>query len=549
MDTLQQFKRDELELLYRLERRAILPLKWTIFLLCVLLATFFAPKYLPEFPVFLLLLFYGFSILFLTYFIGMRRCALVRIRLVSYLSFFVDVLVMTAFVFMTGGLKSDFYILFFLVVLRGAGFFPTARLNFAADLVISGLFIIALYLGQPDADTLWNRTFLIRMVLLCGVVLLSWYLMRVQVVERQNAEMAKAKLQLQTEYNRNMLESITNGVIASDREQNITTTNDSASLILGIPESTILQWRVKDLPPTLAEAFTAAYEGGVEFTDKQVEINRGKTEGGRDAVIRLSTRRILDFQGQLQGIVATFEDLSALRHAEEQLWRSERLASVGELAAGLAHELGNPIGIIKSCAGYLKKKLPPDNLMLEDLEVIDSESDRCQSLVRQLLSLASREDIQIEDVDLNLVVERAVSLVRYDQQAEGILFEKDYSDSPLIVRIDENLFIQALVNVLFNAVQVSQKKGTIRIKTAVKENANPWAVTTVQDEGAGIDQETLKRIFDPFFTTKDEGSGLGLTITNRIIERLDGNLEVTSIQGSGTTVEIDLPLYSQTKEV
>ncbi|HNT35977.1 MAG TPA: hypothetical protein PKH07_13390, partial [bacterium] len=211
----------DLEFLYRLECRAILPLKWTIFFLCVLLAFAFTPGYSPSFPVFVLLVFYGCSTLFLTYMIAFKRCPLTCIRGLSYISFGIDVLAMTALVYLTGGLRSDFYILFFLVVLRGVGYFPTARQNFIVDIVISILFVLALYLGQPDAETLLNRTFLVRMSLLCGAVLLSWYLMRIQVSERQNTELANARLLLQTEYNRNMLESMTNGVVAMDSAGNI----------------------------------------------------------------------------------------------------------------------------------------------------------------------------------------------------------------------------------------------------------------------------------------------------------------------------------------
>lgn len=534
----------DLEFLYRLEKKAILPLKWTIFALCVVLAFAFTPGYSPAFPVFVLLVSYGCSTLFLTYMIAFQRCPLDCIRRLSYVSFGIDVLAMTGLVYLTGGLKSDFYILFFLVVLRGAGYFPTARQNFTVDIIISVVFVLALYLGQPDTESLLNRTFLVRMSLLCGAVLLSWYLMRVQVSERQNTELANARLLLQTEYNRNMLESMTNGVIAVNKAGGVTTTNAAASEILGCEEERIISGGLENLPEPLRECFRDALTQGREHTDQPLDIPRPGAPESRIA-LRMSTRLIRDLRGNLQGVVAIFEDLSALRHTEEQLWRSERLASVGQLAAGLAHELGNPIGIIKSCAEYMRRKLPQDSQMKEDLEVIDTESDRCQSLVKQLLSLASQDEIQLEQVDLNSVVDRALPLVRYGRQAESLQFAEQLHEEPIPVLLDENLFTQALVNILLNAIQASSQGDVVRIQTLVRDGDNPCAVVSVTDEGCGMDEKTRERIFDPFFTTKELGSGLGLAITYRIVERLGGRIQVQSQAGEGTTLEILLPLQTQ----
>jgi len=215
------------------------------------------------------------------------------------------------------------------------------------------------------------------------------------------------------------------------------------------------------------------------------------------------------------------------------------------LAAGLAHELGNPIGIIKSCAEYLRRKLPPDSQLQEDLQVIDTESDRCQALIKQLLSLASQDEIHLESADLSIVVERALPLVRYGRQAESLHFELVLHKTPIPVCIDENLFIQSLVNVLLNAVQASKEGGTIRIRTSLDEGEVPSALVSISDEGCGIDEETQKRIFDPFFTTKETGSGLGLSITHRIIERLGGRIQVRSQLHQGTTLEILIPVHQQ----
>ena len=538
-------ERGRIDLMYRLEKRAILPLKWTILVLCLLLAMGFAPGFMLEFPVFLLLLLYGASTAFITYLVIFERFPREKIRVLSYCSLAIDVLAMTALVCLTGGLRSDFYILFFLLVLRGAGFFPTAKQNSLFDVIISILFVLAIYLGQPDLKTLASRTFLIRFTLLCGVVLLSWYLMRIHIEERENARRLNDELLLQSEYHRNLLESMTNGVIATDEDRNVITVNWAASRILERSERDILEGGLDKMQPQIRQAFETAYQNEEELTDEQVEILPDLPSKAPQKLVRLTTRRIRDGMGNTQGVVAILEDLSALRHAEERLWRSERLASVGQLAAGLAHELGNPIGIIKSCAGYMKGKVALGSPLMEDLNVIDSESDRCQDLVRQLLSLASQEQIRFEKMNLNEIVQRAISLVRYGHQSEDIELEECLAEHELQVNVDENLLIQAFVNVLLNAVQASEAGATVTVTTFLETRENRSdAVALVCDEGTGMDGKTVERIFDPFFTTKDKGAGLGLSITHRIIERMGGEIEVESQAKRGTTIGVRIPLVT-----
>jgi signal transduction histidine kinase len=262
----------------------------------------------------------------------------------------------------------------------------------------------------------------------------------------------------------------------------------------------------------------------------------------------LSIRGLEESEEEPGGMVAIFEDLSALRRTEEQLWQSEKLASVGQLAAGVAHELGNPIGIIKSCAEYLGgevRKSPVDDSVKESLgeevEVIASESARCQRILKELLSYSSQDAIALESVDAGELMHRAQGLVAYNVPEDRIRLEAEIPERPVWVKADSNLLIQALVNILLNAIQSIEKQGRIQLRILNSPDSaasNAPVGIEVEDTGCGIPPEQLRRIFEPFFTTRDEGTGLGLAITHRIVERLGGRIEAESQPGRGSRFRI-----------
>jgi signal transduction histidine kinase len=532
--------------LYTLERRAILPVKWLMCLLCLALIFIRSPENLPSLVEFVLLVLYFFSNLVFSYLIYFRRVTPEQLRPVSILSFSIDVFVMASFIYLTGGIDSDYFILFFLIILRGMGFFPTARLNVAANIVVGLIYVGTLFLAGYDSQILHAQDFYQKILLVVGVVLLSWFLIEIQAQQNRHLIDVNRRLFFERTYVQNLLEAMTAGVNACDSGRQVTTLTAAARDILQIhPDARQPEEILACIPGPILKACQRFFQSGRETTDETLEA---KLRGGELLTLRLSIRGLEESEEDPGGMVAIFEDLSALRRTEEQLWQSEKLASVGQLAAGVAHELGNPIGIIKSCAEYLGgevRKSPVDDSVKESLgeevEVIASESARCQRILKELLSYSSQDAIALESVDAGELMHRAQGLVAYNVPEDRIRLEAEIPERPVWVKADSNLLIQALVNILLNAIQSIEKQGRIQLRILNSPDSaasNAPVGIEVEDTGCGIPPEQLRRIFEPFFTTRDEGTGLGLAITHRIVERLGGRIEAESQPGRGSRFRI-----------
>jgi signal transduction histidine kinase len=224
---------------------------------------------------------------------------------------------------------------------------------------------------------------------------------------------------------------------------------------------------------------------------------------------------------------------------EAQMQRTERLVALGRLAGGLAHELRNPLGITRAAAQMLQQELADDGKPGEYTRVIQSEIDRVDRLVEQLLAYARPRPLQRSLVNVAALVEETSGLAWvYAKQQEVTLTTQVSDDLPLLMG-DGDLLHQAVVNVLLNGIQATSPGGTVNL-TAQTEYAS--VLLTVCDTGQGIAPEILPHIFDPFFTTRDDGTGLGLSIVQQIVHDHGGTVEIQSTPGQGTQVRLRLPL-------
>jgi signal transduction histidine kinase len=237
-----------------------------------------------------------------------------------------------------------------------------------------------------------------------------------------------------------------------------------------------------------------------------------------------------------------------LEETQAQLVQSARLAAVGELAAGVAHEINNPLTSIIGFTRLLLEDLPLDHPARADLETIDREAARTRQIVRALLDFARTSEPILVPTDLNDLVEEAVMLVCTRSVLARVELEKDLSSLPPSM-LDSNQIKQVLVNLLTNAVQAMPDGGHLTIATRLTERDidgvfRQMAAVYVSDSGVGIPPENLERIFDPFFTTKEvgQGTGLGLSISYGIVEKHNGRIEVESVPGKGSTFTLLLPM-------
>ncbi len=354
-----------------------------------------------------------------------------------------------------------------------------------------------------------------------------------------NARAYEEVARLKTFYE-HLFNSLSEGVITVDEELRINKHNIQADSILN---SDLEKKNIKDIfPHSVCEKIEAVIRGS--------ECIRSFEETMPDKRILRFTISPLIGKKSNQGAVVTFEDITGLKKLEAQVRRAEKLASLGELAAGLAHEIKNPITALKGYAQLLDPENPDEEFLKEMKETMLMEVSRVNSIVNALLSFARPKIHGKAAINLNEVVERAVKLLEIEASRNDVELNFISKSDPTIF-VDPGALEQVIINVGLNAIQAvtedppGDTKPEVVIITDSDENS---ALITIEDNGPGIPESIRERIFDPFFTTKKTGTGLGLAITHRIIDELGGTIQFESMfldspggRRRGTRFIISLP--------
>jgi two-component system NtrC family sensor kinase len=226
------------------------------------------------------------------------------------------------------------------------------------------------------------------------------------------------------------------------------------------------------------------------------------------------------------------------RELEASLAQQGKMASLGILSSGVAHEINNPLGVILGYAGYLENKLDPEDPNHHFIHEIKRESKRCKKIVQDLLNYARTPQPEFAETDLNQLLDQIISFAANHTDMHGVQVTKHFADDLPTLSIDGDQIRQVAINLILNAGAAMIDGGQLTVSTAHEEGD---AVITFVDTGSGIDEADLERIFEPFYTTKERGTGLGLAITRQIIEQHHGSIQMTSRPKHGTTVTIRLP--------
>lgn len=242
------------------------------------------------------------------------------------------------------------------------------------------------------------------------------------------------------------------------------------------------------------------------------------------------------------GALVIFSDLTARKETQRRMAQAERLATLGELMAGVAHEVRNPLTAIRGYVQILRQQTS-DLIHQEYLSVVLKEIDSINKVIQQLLEFSRPRHSQWQQVSLNALVEETLVLVQTAgvQARVDFISELDNELSP--INADRELLKQVLLNILINAVQAISARGKIRIRTW--QYSDSQQAISIEDNGCGIDLSLQKKIFDPFFTTKASGTGLGLALSQRIINAHQGDIRVASLPGYGATFTLILPINPQ----
>lgn len=338
-------------------------------------------------------------------------------------------------------------------------------------------------------------------------------------------------------YQQSLLENLPNGVIAVNDDGRIIIFNRAAERISGIRKKEVIDRNFENvIPESLRELLRRLLKENIEINDIELTLS----ENGKTIPLRISGSRFFSIDGNLLGAQVIFSDISQLKMLQHHAERNERLASLGILAGGIAHEIRNPLVALKTFSQLLPEKYSDKDFRSNYLKVVIPEIDRINRLVEQLLVFARPRPPRMEEFDLISVIESTILLVSTQKKFEGIKVQTHYNSKSIRIKADSEKIKQALLNLLFNAAEaIDEKNGTIDI--SVSENEGNL-ILEIKDNGFGIPSENMDKIFDPLFTTKPYGTGLGLSIVNEIIAQHDGRIYIESQQGNGTKVTIHLPL-------
>ena len=359
------------------------------------------------------------------------------------------------------------------------------------------------------------------------------------IVFIQNYSAVNHAFQTMKSYTQHVVDSMANGLISLDTQRKIVTMNRQAYQILNISQhqpvrgkalTEILTLHNCDLSEILAKG------------ERVIEREFSCTTASQTTLpLSLSASTLTDDDGNQLGTVLLFRDLSDVKALQEQIKRTERLASLGQLAAGVAHEIRNPLGALKGFLQYFQRKLELTDQDKTYLTVMVNEVDRLNSVISNLLDFARPKEPVREPYDLENLIHHVLTLIEGDLQAKQLEVSLDIKKNLPQIHLDRDQITQVLLNILLNAIQATEPGGQVNIRAYVKSDLNQLEIT-VADNGQGIVPADLSKIFDPFFSTKKQGAGLGLAIAYTIIENHQGEITVESEEGKGSTFRIRLPI-------
>jgi signal transduction histidine kinase len=413
--------------LQRIEKRAILPLKWIILMTTLLVWLWGTNWVLPSPGVFTLFLLYGMFNFALSYFFYFNRLEYHQIKMVCLISYMADILFITSLVYADvtfhygTAMQADFYVLYFLLILRGFALFQSAIENMIMSGIIAVLFLVTIALQNPEFDFLAQQGFVLKFTLIWMVALMSWFI--VESINQQKAELMRIR---------------------------------------------------------------------------------------------------------------------------EKLINSQHLAHLGEIAANMAHEINNPVGIIAAYSEFLLRDTPRDDVHRDDFETIRHEALRCSTIISRLLNYARPAAREIVKCRLDKMNDEVIAMLFREKHNPNVNVQKEYPDVVPEILADCEQLKQALVNVYLNAREAINNRGTIQtdirvIEKSEKHEGQDVIELSIKDSGKGFSRGSLEQAFDPFFSERDGGTGLGLTITRQIIEAHQGSISVQNHPSDGAEIRIILP--------
>jgi two-component system sensor histidine kinase PilS (NtrC family) len=489
-------------------------------------------------------LFYAFIFLFYatTIIFALLMRTFKEFSFLIYAQTMADALIITGIVYITGGNTSVFTPLYILAILQGG-----VVLEKKGGLMAASVCCIyyALLLGLEHFWVLPSLS--PRLPYQVGVLLsklfvyiiafyLSGYLTGYLAEEarKRGRELTQTKEDYSRleAFNRDVIQSMQSGLMTVNLKERVTFLNKAGEKILGSVVSQCKDRPIQDLFPELKDNFHEGLRSRTEIAFQRPD--------GEEIKLGLSTSSLKDHRGNRVGQIVMFQDLTQIKEMEESMRKSEKLATIGQLAAGIAHEIRNPLASISGAIQLLKEEQRPEASTQRLMEIILAESGRLNRLITDFLLYAQPPKLNKKKVDIGALVDNTLEVFsRSPQWTKGIKLSK-IMEPNITISADPQQLEQVLWNLFINAVDAMEGKGTLEVKVN-KDGKGRMVMLAVSDTGKGIAAKDINKIFDPFFTTKEGGSGLGLSIVHKIVESHGGNIATESQPHHGTTFTLTMP--------
>lgn len=480
----------------------------------------------------------------------------------AYIQLGADVFLVTGIINFTGGVESPFPFLYILVIIGSAialSKYATYIIATGSSALFAGLLGLE-YFGVvhpfhvfPPAYTKPNAGFMV----MTGVMnIASFYLVAflsgyLTGLLRKTGEQLIEKSQdftLLKAFHENVLSNMGSGFMAMDLDGSILSHNPATERILGLSSDEINRKNIGDVftRADLAKLFrnAAVLEGGLS----QLELSHTRRDGGRVEINMTFSALVVD--GVMRGVIAVFHDVTEMKNMERQVAHTERLAAIGRMAAGIAHEIRNPLASLSGSIQILSADMDPllDQSGKRLLNIITRETDRLNRIITQFLSYTSPPRPKPSTVDVSLIIQETVALLELDPRVKGKISIISKVNPDVFVEVDEGQFRQALWNLCVNGIDSMAGSGSLSVSVGIdtaQRDGRRMARIDVEDTGEGIPPENLDKIFEPFFTTKTGGTGLGLPLAYKIMESHGGKIDAWSELGKGARFTLRLPLVGK----
>lgn len=471
------------------------------------------------------------------------------------IQFFLDALLITWLVWRTGDLTSPYITLYIVLIGVSSLFLRSLETLFTAAgcvLLFTSLSALsaASVIDSPNAEFDPSKSIQIiafHIVAFLVVGMLAARLSERHVSGEQLRETGKKLADLQVLHER-IIESIRSGLITTDLDGNIYTFNAAASEITGYTAEGMIG---KPISALLAD-IEISIALSVETIKKEEQMPRFEadlvTPEGFVVRVGYGISPLFSEEGEASGLIITFQDLTEIRAMENNVRRKDRLAAVGRVAAGLAHEIRNPLGAMRGAIQVLESTTPPNSTQSGLMEIILRESDRLNSIITNFLTYARPRVSNFSEIDVCEAIRDTFTLLKHSPDIKDHhQLETDFPDHPVFIYADPTQLKQIFWNLTRNSIQAMPNGGTFSIRL-LESQLNRVRIV-FSDTGCGMSPDQVEQLFEPFANSTTGGTGLGLSIVYQIIRDHNGTINVRSMEGEGTLITVELPVEIRSQSI